>query len=289
MNDFPLFTTMAPPRPEGTPDGALRTPRIPASLMPKHLRPHLTLFYRFVQVGHRIADDPDLEPELKQTFLDALDRALTTGQERSAPVKPALELRASLAATGVSDRHARQVLRALRRDANGGYCHTWADLLLHCRNAAAPIGRYLLDLHGEGEEAGTAIDPLCTAMRLMGLVQAARADWVALGRCHLPLAWFDEAGISVERLVETRCDAEVRGVFDRILDHADALLAEAGTLPRRIRHDTLRLEVAVMLEHARALSRRLRRRDPLRQRVTLPPHRKLIATARGLWRAMRRR
>lgn len=289
MSDFTPFTTTAPPRPDAKNDATLRTPRVPAALMPKHLRPHLTLFYRFVQVGHRIADDPELEPELKHAFLDALDRALTTGEEHSAPVKPALELRASLAATGVCDRHARQILRALQRDAAGGRCRTWNDLMLHCRHSAVPIGRYLLDLHGEGEEPGPAIDPLCTAMRVLGLLQAARSDWVSLGRCHLPLSWFDEAGISVERLVENRTDPELRELFNRALDHVDVLLAEAEALPGRIRHDTLRLETAVMLEQALALARRLRKRDPLRHRVALLPHQRLMATARGMMRAMTRR
>lgn len=287
MNDFTPFTTTAPPPSDARIDGALRTPRVPAALMPKHLRPHLVLFYRFVQVGHRIADDPELEPELKLAFLDALDRALVTGEEHSAPVKPALELRASLIETGVTDRHARQILRALQRDAGGAPCRTWDELMLHCRQAAVPIGRYLLDLHGEGTEAGAAIDPLCTAMRVLGLVQAARSDWVTLGRCHLPLAWFDEAGVSVERLVETRTDSELRGIFNRALDQVDALLAEAEALPDRIRHDTLRLETAVMLEQSKALARRLRTRDPLRGRVVLPAHRRCLAMIKGVWRAKR--
>lgn len=287
MNDFTPFTTVAPPPSDARTGGALRTPRVPAALMPKHLRPHLVLFYRFVQVGHRIADDPELEPELKHAFLEALDRALVTGEEHSAPVKPALDLRASLIQTGVSDRHARHILRALQRDAGGAPCRTWDELMLHCRQAAVPIGRYLLDLHGEADEAGPVIDPLCTAMRVLGLVQGARTDWVTLGRCHLPLAWFDEAGVSVERLVETRTDPELRGIFNRILDQVDALLAEADALPSRIRHDTLRLETAVMLEQAHALSRRLRKRDPLHHRVALLPHQRFLATAKGMWQAMR--
>jgi hydroxysqualene synthase len=289
MSDFSRFSSTLADAEHARGDVGFRTLRVPPSLLPKHLRPHLTVFHRFVQLGHRVTDDPDIEPEIKFAFLDALERALTTGQERSPQVRPAIELRRSLIATGVTDAHARQILRAFRRDAAGERCRTWNELFSHCRLSAGPMGRYLLDLHGEGDGLGAAFDQLFTAMRLLGHLQSARSDWIKLGRSRLPDAWFDEAGVSIERLVETRTDPVLRGIFDRLLDHVDRLLDEVAGLPRRIRHRTLRVETTVMLEHARTLSRLLRRRDPLRRRVGLGPHLRLLATLRGMIEGMRNR
>ena len=243
-------------------------------------------FYKFVRLADDIADDADLEPETKLAYLEALERALTSGQAKHAYLKPALDLRASLQSTGVSDRHARQALRAFRRDAVGARCHSWSDLLLYCRFSANPVGRYLLDLHGEGVAPGPASDALCSALQILNHLQDCRDDWLQLGRCYIPLAWFDEVGVSVERLVEQESDAKMRIVFDRVLEHTDRLLERAAPLPSLIRHRGLRLEAAVILSLAESLSRRLRMRDPLKTRVSLPAHHKMYAMARGIARGL---
>ncbi|HYD29688.1 MAG TPA: squalene/phytoene synthase family protein [Azospirillaceae bacterium] len=260
---------------------------VASRLLPRHLRPHVLAFYRFVRLADDIADDPDMEPETKLGHLEALERTLLGGQARRGYLKPALDLRASLQVTGVSDRHARQMLRAFRRDALGARCHTWSDLLLYCRFSAAPVGRFLLDLHGEtSPEAGPASDALCAALQILNHLQDARDDWVELGRCYLPLAWFDEGGVSVERLVETQADAKLRAIFNRVLDQVGRLLERAQPLPSLIRHRGLRLETSVILCMAEALTQRLRHRDPLKRRVTLSTHLRVLAAARGLARGL---
>ncbi|MGQ9368437.1 squalene/phytoene synthase family protein [Azospirillum sp. A39] len=259
---------------------------VASRLLPRHLRPHVLAFYSFLRLGDDIADDPDLEAESKLAYLDALERALTSGQAKHAYLKPALDLRASLQATGVSDRHARQVLRAFRRDSVGARCHTWSDLLLYCRFSANPVGRYLLELHGEGPDAGPAADALCSALQILNHLQDARDDWVTLGRCYIPLGWFDEAGISIERLVETQADPKLRSVFNRVVDHTEQLLERATALPGQVKHRGLRMESAVILSLAESLATRLRHRDPMKKRVALGAHQKMYAMARGIARGL---
>lgn len=286
MTDFNIAPSKpSRPSPVARKDAAQENFPVASRLLPKHLRPHVMAFYRFVRLADDIADDPDLEPETKLAYLEALERALTSGQAKHAYLKPALDLRASLTATGVSDRHARQVLRAFRRDAVGARCHSWSDLLLYCRFSANPVGRYLLELHGEGVAAGPASDALCSALQVLNHLQDCRDDWVTLGRCYIPLAWFEESGISVERMVEQQSDAKLRVIFDRMLDHTDRLLERAAPLPSLIQHRGLRMEASVVLSIAQALAQRLKAHDPMRKRVALGAHHKLFAVARGLARS----
>jgi len=283
MADFNVAPTTTPkPGPFARKDASGENFPVASRLLPRHLRPHVISFYKFVRLADDIADDADLEAESKLAYLDALERALTSGQAKHAYLKPALDLRASLQATGVSDRHARQVLRAFRRDSVGARCHTWSDLLLYCRFSANPVGRYLLELHGEGPEAGPAADALCSALQVLNHLQDVREDWVQLGRCYVPLAWFEEAGISVERLVEGESDAKLRGIFDRVLDHTDRLIERASVLPGLIKHRGLRMEAAVIVSMAESLAYRLRVRDPMKKRVELAAHQKMYALARGI-------
>ncbi|MFM2044319.1 MAG: hypothetical protein RLY86_2895 [Pseudomonadota bacterium] len=242
---------------------------VASRLVPKRLRPHVLAFYAFVRLADDIADDPHLEPEVKIDQLDALERALVSGTGTQPWVAPALALKASLTATGISTLHARQMLQAFRRDSQGSRCRSWSDLLLYCRYSADPVGRYLLDLHGEAPVAAPAADALCSALQVLNHIQDCRSDWVELGRCYLPTAWFADAGGNPEHLVEPFATPAVRAVIDRTLDHVDALLARAVTLPAQIRDPGLRMEAAVILKLAQALSRELRRRDPLAERVEL--------------------
>jgi hydroxysqualene synthase len=260
---------------------------VASRLLPKRLRPHVMAYYRFVRLADDIADDPDLEPELKLSHLDALERALIKGEAHSAYLQPALDLFTSLKLTGLPDTHARQVLQAFRRDAKNTPCRTWSDLMLYCRYSAAPVGRYLLALHGEGHKAIGPSDALCAALQILNHIQDCRDDWVDLGRCYIPRVWFEQSKVSPERLVEKSSNEAIRAIFDRTLDQVDALLERAAPLPSLVQHRGLRLESAVILSLARALSRRLRRQDPLARRIKLTTLGRIFATFQGITAGLR--
>ena len=86
----------------------------------------------------------------------------------------------------------------------------------------------------------------------------------------------------MERLVERSSNEPLRAILDRTLDQVDALLERAAPLPSMVKHRGLRLESAVILSLARALSRRLRRQDPLARRVRLSASARVLATLQGI-------
>ncbi len=61
----------------------------------------------------------------------------------------ACRLRDSLDETGVTPQHALDLLHAFRQDATKRRYASWAELLDYCRYSAMPVGRHVLDLHGE--------------------------------------------------------------------------------------------------------------------------------------------
>ena len=70
-------------------------------------------------------------------------------------------LRASLAETGVTPRHATDLLIAFRRDATKLRYATWDELYDYCRYSAMPVGRHVLDLHGEQHATPTRRPTRC--------------------------------------------------------------------------------------------------------------------------------
>ena len=109
------------------------------------LRPVILAFYDFVRAGDDVADHPTLPPETKRALLDQLDRSLI-GESDAEPL--GVMLRGRLAERGLTDRHARDLLDAFRRDVDKNRYESWDELIDYCRLSAMPVGRFLLDVHG---------------------------------------------------------------------------------------------------------------------------------------------
>ncbi len=231
-------------------------------LIRRDLRAVVAAFYRVARGSDDVADDPRLAPEEKLRRLDLFEAGLD-GDASGAPAARAL------AALGLPDpvRHARQLLRAFRRDARNDACRTWGDLLAYCEDSANPVGRFLLDLHGESRAAWPFSDALCTALQVLNHLQDLKADHLGLRRHYLPLDWLEEEGLTPDDLARDRMAPGLRRAVDRALDLCDALLAEAAPLPAALRSRRLAGESATILWLARRLSARLRRGDPLAGRI----------------------
>ncbi len=231
------------------------------------LRPHIQAFYRFARNGDDIADNPDLAPADKVARLDRMAAVLTGAADDGSP--SALALRASQAVTGVTDRHALDLLDAFRQDAVKHRYASWAELFDYCRLSAMPVGRHVLDLHGEHPATHVPSDALCTALQVLNHLQDCTADLAALDRCYLPQDRLDAAGAGIADLQAPAASAGLRRVIDGLLDEVDRLNAAAAALPRRVQDRRLRIETGTIVALSRRLAARLRRQDPVAGRVKL--------------------
>ncbi len=251
-------------------------------LLPAALRPHVQAFYAFVRAADDVADNPKLAPEDKIARLERFARALTGTEAEAAALPKAAALRSSLAATGVGPQHAQDLLAAFTQDATKLRYRDWQDLLGYCALSARPVGRQLLDLHGEQTALYAFSDPLCDALQVLNHLQDCQADYRGLDRVYLPLDRFAAAGIGVEALDQPRASPALRRVLDDTLAGVDRLLAAAEELPRALKSPRLAAESAVILRIARRLALELRRRDPLASRVELKRPAFLYCALQGL-------
>ena len=239
-----------------------------SALIRPALRPHVHAFYAFARNADDIADSPDLAAPDKLARLATME-AVLAGQAPAEQAPSAAGLRASLAETRVAPRHALDLLAAFRQDATKSRYATYAELLDYCRLSAMPVGRHVLDLHGEEPATHTPSDALCTALQILNHLQDGAKDLAALDRCYLPQDQLAAHGATVQDLARPAETPGLRHVFDTLLDHVDRLNAAAATLPIRVRDRRLRLECAVILGLSRRLARRLRAADPVAGRVKL--------------------
>ena len=89
----------------------------------------------------------------------------------------ATAMRASLLETGITPQHCHDVLRAFRLDATKLRYRDWDDLMEYCRYSASPVGRQLLDLHGEDRATWPANDALCSALQVLNHLQDCGDDY----------------------------------------------------------------------------------------------------------------
>ncbi len=238
-----------------------------SALIAKRLRPHVHAFYAFARVADDIADSAELDADDKLARLARMEAVLVG--EAAGGSATATGLRASLAETGTTDRHARDLLAAFRQDATKRRYASWDELLDYCRLSAMPVGRHVLDLHGETRATWPASDALCAALQVLNHLQDCAKDFRALDRSYLPLDLLAGEGLLPESVLEPAASPALRGVLDRLLDLTGALNEAGGALPRLVRDRRLRLETAVIAGLSRRLARRLRHGDPLATRVRL--------------------
>jgi hydroxysqualene synthase len=236
-------------------------------LIRRDLRVHVHAFYRFARTADDIADSPRLAADDKLRRLDRMAEILDGAPGAESPAARAM--RESLADTGVTAEHCHDVLHAFRQDAVKLRYRDWDDLMEYCRYSAAPVGRQLLDLHGESRAVWPASDALCAALQVLNHLQDCAADYRALDRVYLPLADLDAAESAVEALSAPEASPGLRRVLDILLDRTDSLIATARRLPPGVAARGLRCESAVIVALAARLARRLRRGDPLAGRVKL--------------------
>lgn len=259
---------------------------VASRLLPARLRPHVLAFYAFARAIDDIADNPALSPQDKLDRLDRFEAALVGRDGGGEAPEKALRLRASLAQMGVTPQHGVDLLAAFKQDAVKLRYDDWDDLMGYCIKSASPVGRFLLDLHGEDRAGWRYSDALCNALQVINHLQDCRDDYLALDRVYLPGDWMAEAGCDVKALAQAAASAGLRRVLDRTLDGVERLLEEARSLPAALRSRGLALESGVIVVIAERLARRLRRRDPLASRVKLTRAEALGCAASGVVRTL---
>ena len=137
----------------------------------------------------------------------------------------------------------------------------------YCRLSAMPVGRFVLDVHGESRSIWPLSDALCAALQVINHLQDCAKDYRMLDRVYLPLDTLEAAGTSVEALGEVRASPALRRVIAGLAERTEGLLATSSGFARAIRDARLSAEVAIIQGLAEDLVSVLQRRDPLSERV----------------------
>jgi len=249
------------------------------------LRPHVAAYYAFARAADDIADAGALSAREKVARLDAFEAVLRGEAEGLS--KPQ-RLRESFSESGIAVERGAKLLDAFRQDARKARYRTIEELLAYCAASADPVGRFLLDLHGEDPRLYPASDGLCTALQILNHLQDMGDDLHALDRCYLPLDRLEALGDGIEAVTRDQVSPALRTVMDELLELCAERIERADALATDLVSARLAAESAVIIHLARRLERRLRAGDPLASRVALSKPDFAAAGLGGLWRVLTR-
>jgi len=241
---------------------------VASRLIHARYRKPIMAFYNFVRTADDVADHASLAQADKLKLLDSMEATLL-GKNDAEP--EGVALRAELSARKLSPQHAQDLLTAFRMDVIKRRYRDWDDLMNYCRYSAMPVGRFVLDVHGEPQSTWGANDALCAALQIINHLQDCAKDYRELDRVYLPLDLLARYGTRVEDLKAPAASPQLRACLDDICVRLTGLLKTSAPFSAQIADRGLSLEVAVIQRLAEKLTRMLRAHDPLSERVHLGP------------------
>ena len=222
----------------------------------------------------------------KLAYLDLLEAELL-GRGDSQP--EAVNLRRALAERSMPPRHALDVLIAFRMDVTKLRYENWDEVIHYCRYSAMPVGRFMLDVHGESTSTWAASDALCAGLQINNHLQDCGKDYRDLNRVYLPRDALAAAGASVEALGERRASAPLLQCLHSLAARTEVLLNESKSLSAEVKDFRLGLEISVIQRFADRIVQLLKVRDPLSETVHLGPVELLAHSVGGIASEMTRR
>ena len=259
---------------------------VASALISRRHRPAILAFYEFVRVADDVADHPVLSAAEKIARLDALEATLLGAGDNE---PEGVRLREVLRARGLSPQHAQDLLRAFRQDAAKLRYATWDELIDYCRYSAMPVGRYVLDVHGEAASTWPANDALCAALQIINHIQDCAKDYRDLDRVYIPLDCMAAHGIGVEALAAPRANEGLKSCLRDLTQRTALLLDESRPFAGTIDDARLAMEVAAIQALAERLIEILLARDPLSERVHLEKTQMLLTGGSGAVRGLMHR
>jgi squalene synthase HpnC len=249
---------------------------VASRLVRPELRPVVLAFYRFARAADDVADHARAAPGEKLEQLARMEAGL---RGQAGANLEGESLHAVLQARGLTDRHALDLLEAFRRDVTKRRYADWAELMDYCRYSAAPVGRFVLDAHGESSTIWPANDALCSALQVINHLQDCAKDYRNLDRVYIPLDALAANSRGVASLAVAQASPALRKTIAGLARRTQTLLEQSRPFAGEITDRRLALEVGAIQALAESLASRLTRRDPLSERVH---HHPLEAIGLGL-------
>lgn len=205
-------------------------------LLPRAMRQPVTVIYAFARTADDLADEGDLAPAERlaglQTLADMLD-GIAAGTTQNNFIGRAL--------ADVISRHQlpfqlfHDLLDAFRQDVTKTRYENFGELMDYCRRSANPIGRLLLQLHGDTDARHLAYsDAICSALQLINFYQDLHQDYSENARIYIPRDELQRFDVREDQFRDRRTDFALQHLMQLQYERAQRLLLSGAPLAKQV-------------------------------------------------------
>jgi squalene synthase HpnC len=207
-------------------------------LCPAHLRPAVTVIYRFARTADDLADEGAASAEQRMADLDAFGRdleAAAEGEPGSGRWPSVFEpLAGVIREKRLPVPLLHDLLDAFRQDLVKQRYADRPELLDYCQRSANPVGRLMLHLYGVTDAASLRqSDAICTALQLANFWQDVSID-VARHRLYLPISDCRAHGLAPDDALAGRDSLALRETLRALVDWTRSLMQDGAPLVHRV-------------------------------------------------------
>jgi squalene synthase HpnC len=204
-------------------------------LLPAPLRHPVSVIYRFARSADDIADEGDLAAPARLALLEEYRAELDRLKSGTPPVAALFhELREVVAAHRLPLAPFYDLLDAFSQDVIKRRYASFAEVMAYCRRSADPVGRLMLSLYGELDDANAACsDAICSALQLINFWQDVEVDF-RKNRIYLPQDEMKRFGVSESQIAARDASGAWWSLMRFQIERARSLLLSGAPLAIRL-------------------------------------------------------
>jgi phytoene synthase len=210
--------------------------------VPRAKRPYVYALYAFARTADDFADEP-LYEGVRREKLDQWQALLDAAYRGEAEGPIFVALGETVRRLGIPKQLLLDLLSAFRQDVTKTRYESWAELLDYCRRSANPVGRLVLLVFEQQDEALAPLaDAVCTGLQLANHWQDAALDYARRGRIYVPEELLRRHGVSTWDFSTARVSDGWRGLMGDLIARTRELFERGRPLCDRVGRE-LRFEM----------------------------------------------
>jgi len=176
-------------------------------LVPKNLRKHIGIIYRFARTADDFADEGDLSADSRLELLNNFEEDFSRSIKTDFKNDFWQSLFLTIEKFNLTPQYFFDLLSAFKQDVIKSRYNNFNEVTNYCQRSANPVGRLILELFGiRTDEAKIYSDDICTALQLTNFYQDVSIDYKK-NRIYIPQDELQKFNIS-EKEFDNRFNSE---------------------------------------------------------------------------------
>jgi squalene synthase HpnC len=209
---------------------------IASFLLPRHLRRSIAAIYAFARTGDDIADEGEIDPEVRLELMTKFETKLYNIQYGKPPTEPIfIALKHTIECFNLPIQLFYDLLAAFRQDILKNRYQNFNEIKDYCHYSANPVGRILLHLAGQANRDNLLLsDNICTGLQLINCIQDITVDLTTKNRCYIPLDELNNHKVNLTDIIQLKDSPNYRNLVKAYIEYATKIYEQGMPLGQNL-------------------------------------------------------